>query len=114
MNRLLLAALAAAVLPGMALAQVKHFPAGAPGAPPPAFSGSVLVGKTLYVSGTTDNDRATGKPPPVVKDGAKLVLNNIKATVEAAGYSMDDLVWVQVFASDQWPSRVLRRSNCAA
>lgn len=88
--------------PALALAAtpVKHFPPGPPAANAPPFSSVVQAGDTLYVSGTTDTDRATGKPPPVVKDGAKLVLNNIKANVESAGYTMDDLVWVQVFASD--------------
>ncbi len=86
---------------------VKHFqasgpmPAGAsaPGAGP-AFSGAVLAGDTLYVSGTTDTDRATGKAPDDPKAGAQLVLDNIKRTVEGAGLTMNDLVWVQVFASD--------------
>ena len=96
-------------IPGVAFAAtpVKHFSAGgampagavAPGAGP-AFSGAVMAGDTLYVSGTTDTDRATGKPPADPKDGAKLVLNNIKASVEAAGLTMNDLVWVQIFASD--------------
>ncbi|MBN9554607.1 MAG: RidA family protein [Alphaproteobacteria bacterium] len=27
-------------------------------------------------------------------------MNNIKRTVEAAGYTMDDITWLQVFASD--------------
>ena len=99
-----LAAFAAALLlPAAAFAQpaVTHFPAGA-GAPPPgpAFSGAVMAGDTLYVSGTTDTDRATGKPPPDPKDGARLVLDNIKRTVEGAGLTMDDLVWVQVFCSN--------------
>jgi len=97
------AALSLAPLTALAAAPpaVKYNPvATAPGAVAPPFSGSVLAGNTLYVSGTTDTDRATGKPPPNPKDGAKLVLNNIKATVEAAGLTMDDLVWVQVFASD--------------
>jgi 2-iminobutanoate/2-iminopropanoate deaminase len=97
-----LAAAAAALLlsPGAALAAgpITHFgPVGA-GAPP--FSTTVLAGDTLYVSGTTDTDRATGKPPPDPKDGAKLVLDNIKKNVEAAGLTMDDLTWVQIFTSD--------------
>jgi len=99
----LAAALALTLIPMAALAAepaIVHFPAGAPGAPPPAFSGAVQAGNTLYVSGTTDTDRATGKPPPDPKDGAKLVLDSIKRTVEGAGASMDDLVWVQVFCSD--------------
>jgi 2-iminobutanoate/2-iminopropanoate deaminase len=99
----LAAALALGLAPVAALAAepaIVHFPAGAPGAAPPAFSGAVQAGNTLYVSGTTDTDRATGKPPPDPKDGAKLVLDSIKRTVEGAGASMDDLVWVQVFCSD--------------
>lgn len=103
MRPILTATLALALTPAAAFAAaptVAHFPAGAPGAPAPAFSGAVLAGDTLYVSGTTDTDRATGKPPPEPKDGAKLVMDNIKRTVEGAGLTMDDLVWVQVFASD--------------
>lgn len=59
-----------------------------------------MAGDTLYVSGATDIDPATGKPPTDVKTGAKLVLDNIKGRVEGAGLTMDDLVWVQVFAKD--------------
>jgi 2-iminobutanoate/2-iminopropanoate deaminase len=87
---------------------VKHFPAGSAALPAgavspagtPAFSSAVLAGDTLYVSGTTDIDPATGKPPTDVKAGAKLVLDNIKRAVEKAGLTMDDLVWIQVFATD--------------
>jgi len=78
---------------------VTYFPAGAGKAPagasaPPPFSGTVLAGDTLYVSGTTDGGAADPK------SGAKLVMDNIKATVENAGFTMDDLVWVQVFTID--------------
>jgi 2-iminobutanoate/2-iminopropanoate deaminase len=104
-----LALLAALVLPATAFAAtpVKHIPAGgamppgaaAPGAGP-AFSGAVLAGDTLYVSGTTDMDRSTGKPPTDPKVGARIVMDNIKRTVESGGLTMDDLVWVQVFATN--------------
>jgi 2-iminobutanoate/2-iminopropanoate deaminase len=104
MKTALAAAAAALLLPAGALAAepVTHFPAGGgtPGGPSPPFSSAVLAGDTLYVAGTTDTDRATGKPPADPKDGAKLVLDNIKRTVEGAGLTMDDLVWVQIFASD--------------
>ncbi|MDB5458634.1 MAG: putative translation initiation inhibitor, yjgF family [Caulobacteraceae bacterium] len=104
MKSILAAVAAALLLPGAALAAdpaLKHFPVTvAPGATAPPFSGAVLAGNTLYVSGTTDTDRATGKPPPDPKDGAKLVLDNIRKTVEGAGLTMDDLVWVQIFTSD--------------
>lgn len=91
-------------LPALAFAApAKHFPAGTntAGGPTPAFSAAVQSGNTLYVSGTTDGtDPDTGKLPVDAATGAKVVLNNIKKTVEAAGYTMDDLVWVQIFTSD--------------
>jgi 2-iminobutanoate/2-iminopropanoate deaminase len=93
----LLAVLTLASSTAWADTAVTYFPAGAsksPAGASPPFSGAVLAGDTLYVSGTTDG----GAPDP--KSGAKLVLDNIKATVEKAGFTMDDLVWVQVFASD--------------
>jgi 2-iminobutanoate/2-iminopropanoate deaminase len=83
---------------------VTHYPAGSMPSPvsgkAPPFSSAVMAGDTLYVAGTTDMDPATGKPPTDVAAGAKLVLDNIKRTVEKAGLTMNDLVWVQVFASD--------------
>ncbi len=101
-----IAAAAALLFPLAAgAAPITHFPAGAGAAPPgagpaPPFSAAVLAGDTLYVAGTTDTDPATGKPPPDAKDGARRVLDNVKRTVEGAGLTMDDLVWVQVFCSD--------------
>ncbi|MGZ3275201.1 MAG: RidA family protein [Caulobacteraceae bacterium] len=88
---------------GLAATPVKHFPAGAggPGGAAPPFSGAVLAGDTLYVAGTTDGtDPTTGKLPADATRGAHVVLDNIKRTVEGAGFTMDDLVWVQIFASD--------------
>jgi 2-iminobutanoate/2-iminopropanoate deaminase len=105
----LLAALSLLILPATSIAAtpVKHIPSGGPvpagavsPAGGPAFSGAVLAGDTLYVSGTTDVDRSTGKPPTDPKVGARIVLDNIKRTVESGGLTMDDLVWVQVFATN--------------
>lgn len=93
---------AAFAAPSLA-APLKHFPAGSAtaGGPSPAFSGAVLAGDTLYISGTTDGtDPATGKFPVDAATGAKVVMDNIKKTVEAAGYTMDDIAWLQIFASD--------------
>ncbi|HEY4276192.1 MAG TPA: Rid family hydrolase [Rhizomicrobium sp.] len=104
MKPILFAVLGLCVLPALAFAApVKHFPAGGgtPGGASPAFSAAVQNGDTLYVSGTTDGrDPDTGKLPADAKIGAKIVLNNVKKTLEDAGYTMDDLVWVQIFASD--------------
>lgn len=94
-----------AVLPSAAWAAgpLTHFPAGAgtPGGASPPFSAAVRAGDTLYVAGTTDGtDPSTGKLPVDATRGAQVVLDNIKRTVEGAGYTMDDLVWVQIFTSD--------------
>jgi 2-iminobutanoate/2-iminopropanoate deaminase len=63
------------------------------------FSGSVFAGGTLYLSGTlglgTNRQR-----PETVEAEATNVLNNVRGQLEAAGLTMDDLVSVQVFASD--------------
>ena len=63
------------------------------------FSGAVRVGETLYLSGTIglNEDREV---PPTAEEEARLVLNSVQNTLEAAGMSMDDLVFVQVFCSD--------------
>ena len=66
----------------------------------PAFSGAVMTGNTLYVSGTTDSDPQTGAISPDPKVAARTVLTKIQRTVEHAGLTMDDLVWVQIFATD--------------
>lgn len=104
MKTALIAAIALCALPALAVAApARHFPAGGgtAGGPQPAFSAAVEADGTLYVSGTTDGtDPATGKLPVDATTGAKVVLNNIQKTLQAAGYTMDDLVWVQIFATD--------------
>ena len=62
------------------------------------FSGAVWVDNTLYVSGTLGLEG--GQVPETAEQEATNVLNNIKAVLETAGLTMDDLVTVQVFASD--------------
>lgn len=64
------------------------------------FSEAVLVGNTLYVAGHIGLDPATGKPGATPEQEARLVMESVKRTVEAAGLTMDDLVSVQVYCSD--------------
>jgi len=64
------------------------------------FSDGVLVGNTLYVAGHIGLDTKTGKPPASAEDEARLAMDEIKQTVEAAGMTMDDLVSVQIFCTD--------------
>ena len=63
------------------------------------FSGAVRVGETLYLSGTIGLD-ADGAVPEDVTEEARLVMDSMRRTVEAAGMTMDDLVYVQIFCSD--------------
>jgi 2-iminobutanoate/2-iminopropanoate deaminase len=85
---------------------VKHFPpegvlvSGAVTSAGPAFSGAVMAGNTLYVSGVTDSDPQTGAISPEAKTAATIVLKKVQRTIERAGLTMDNLVWVQVFAAD--------------
>ena len=61
--------------------------------------GRVLAGNTLYLSGTIGLD-SNQQVPSTPEAEARLVLDNVRNTLEAAGMSMDDLVTVQVFCSD--------------
>jgi len=63
------------------------------------FSGAVLVGNTLYLSGAIGLDQ-NQQVPATAEEEARNVMDRIKERVEAAGLSMDDLVSVQVFCSD--------------
>lgn len=63
------------------------------------FSGAVRVGSTVYVSGSLGLDPGQ-QVPATAEAEARNVLNNIQGTLEAAGMTMDDLVSVQIFASD--------------
>ena len=64
------------------------------------FSDAVWHGDTLYLCGHLGLDAATGLPPSTAEEEARLVLNGVKRTLQAAGLSMDDLVSVQIFCSD--------------
>ena len=69
------------------------------------FSDGVLVGGTLYVAGHIGLDAKTGQPPASAEEEAKLVMDEIKQTVESAGMTMDDVVNVQIFCTDLEPLR---------
>lgn len=62
------------------------------------FSGAVRVGNTLYVSGMLGLEG--GQVPETAEQEATNVLDNVKSVLETAGLTMDDLVVVQVYASD--------------
>lgn len=103
MNRSLLFAALATLAPLVAQAAEPdrtYVPAeggGTGGSSLPPYSASVMAGKTLYVSGTTDRGSLPGDTGA---KAARRVLDNVKRAVEAGGLTMDDLVWVQIFSAD--------------
>jgi reactive intermediate/imine deaminase len=64
------------------------------------FSGAILAGNTLYLSGRIGIDSKTGKAPAEIDDEIKVLLEHVKATLTASGMTMDDLVYVQVACTD--------------
>lgn len=102
MTRLTIAALiATAALANPLLAQEARQVLGPrtvadPGLP---YSEGVLVGNTLYLAGKIGLTPDL-QVPETAEEEARLVLDDVKATLEAAGMTMDDLVSVQVFCSD--------------
>src|SRR5215467_9864042 len=64
------------------------------------FSDAVWHGDTLYLSGHIGLDPKTGKPGATPEEEARLVLDGVKRTLEAAGLTMDNLLSVQIFCSD--------------
>ena len=64
------------------------------------FSDAVLTGNTLYIAGHIGLDPKTGQAPDDAELEAHLVMDGIKKTVENAGFTMDDIVSVQIFCTD--------------
>jgi 2-iminobutanoate/2-iminopropanoate deaminase len=64
------------------------------------FSGAILTGNTLYMSGRIGLDAKTGKAPAEVDEEIKLLLDHVKATLAQAGMSMEDLAYVQIACTD--------------
>jgi 2-iminobutanoate/2-iminopropanoate deaminase len=67
--------------------------------PQAPFSGGILAGNTLYLAGRIGLDKS-GKAPAEINDEVKILLDQIKATLEQAGMTMDDLVYVQIACTD--------------
>ncbi|HTZ31816.1 MAG TPA: Rid family hydrolase [Methylomirabilota bacterium] len=68
--------------------------------PQAAFSSAIQVGDTLYISGNIGLDSKTGKPPDRIEDEIKNLLDSYKAVLAQAGFTMDDLVYVQISCTD--------------
>ncbi|QNI37410.1 RidA family protein [Edaphobacter albus] len=69
--------------------------------PAAPFSDAVLVdGKTLYLSGRIGLIPGTTKVPDTAEEEAHLVMQDFQRVLAMAGMTMENLVSVQIFASD--------------
>jgi len=73
---------------------------GPPGSAALPFSDAVLSGDTLHVAGHLGIDARTGNAAVDPATEARLVMDAVRRTVEAAGLEMDDLASVTVYCTD--------------
>ncbi len=64
------------------------------------YSQAIRAGDFLYVSGQIPVDPATGNVPAEIAAQARQSLENLKAIVTEAGYSLADVVKTTIFAAD--------------
>ena len=64
------------------------------------FSEAVLVGNTLYISGSGGFDLETMAVPEDPKEEARLLMETFKDILERADMTMDDLVYVTIYCPD--------------
>ena len=64
------------------------------------YSQAIRAGDFLYVSGQIPVDPATGNVPAEISAQARQSLENLKAIVTEAGYSLADVVKTTIFAAD--------------
>jgi 2-iminobutanoate/2-iminopropanoate deaminase len=64
------------------------------------FSNAILEGDTLYLSGSIGLDPKTGKAPEKIEDEITNLMESYKKVLTQAGFSMDDLVYVQISCTD--------------
>lgn len=95
----LLAAAALVALPALAQNRVVSTPS-APAAIGP-YSQAIMSGNTLYLAGQIAIDPATNQVKSgTIEEETKLVLDNLKAVLEAAGMTMANVVSTTVFMAD--------------
>jgi 2-iminobutanoate/2-iminopropanoate deaminase len=66
----------------------------------PPFSNGVMVGETYYVAGHLGIDPATGQAATEVETEVRLLMDQVKKTLNRGGLTMDDLVSVTIYCTD--------------
>jgi 2-iminobutanoate/2-iminopropanoate deaminase len=98
-----IALLAAAALMAAAPALAQNRVVSTPNAPAAIgpYSQAIMAGNTLYLAGQIAIDPATNQVRSgTIEEETRLVLDNLKAVVEAAGMTMANIVSTTVFLSD--------------
>lgn len=100
-TKLMLATLCAALVTGCASTGKEVIATkDAPAAIGP-YSQAIRVGNTLYLAGQIPIDpRSNSLVTGTIEEQTRLVLDNLKAVLAAAGMSMDDVVSTSVFLKD--------------
>ena len=82
----------------------------APPGPKPVgpYSPGILAGDFLYVSGQGARDRES-KLPPTAEGQVRQTLDNVKVIVEAAGMTMEHVVYSQVYLDDMAKFETMER-----
>lgn len=99
----LAAAMAAALLLALPAAAQDRRIISTPAAPAAIgpYSQAVMAGNTLFLAGQIAIDPATNQMRPgTIEEETRLVLENLKAVLEAAGMSMANIVSTSVFMKD--------------
>ena len=96
LTRCALIAVCLSALQSVAAQERSYVNPSSPGGSGSPFSGAVLTDDTLYISGMLGLEN--GEVPAEPAEEARNVLDSIKGTLEEAGMTMDDLVYVQIFA----------------
>ena len=71
-----------------------------PGVPRLPFSDAVEANGTVYFAGRIGLDPQTHRPPADASDEARLLMDDFRAVVAAAGLRMEDVASVQIFTPD--------------
>ncbi len=101
MKRIAILAGALALVAAPALAQHEVISTEAAPAAIGPYSQAIMAGDTLYLAGQIAIDPATNQVVPgTIEEETTLVLDNLKAVLEAAGMTMANVVSTSVFLAD--------------
>lgn len=64
------------------------------------YSQGIKAGGFVYCSGQLPIDAATGEMPADIKEQTRVSLENVKAVLEAAGLTLDNVVKTTVYLAD--------------